>query len=207
MKNLAWILCAALAACGGNSGGSQCGGGGGLGVGGGGGGRSSGNGDTACLVDGPTGSTVSYQSFTPKTRSIGNAVGSYQLAISDGTGGTACGLSSDSRTSLGVAGHEILANLTYNSGTSCSPGTYSIGADCPASPMDEPSVQSGCAYYRPFDSSGKSMGFAVATAGSVTVSGDYTACTFTVNLSFSGTQFNDSFTLTNGTGQFPWCTP
>lgn len=199
------MVCAALAACGGNSGGGQCGGG--LAVGGGGGGRT-GAGDQSCATDAPGGTTVAYQPFTPKTRSVGDAIGSYQLAISDGSGGTACGLPTDQRNSLGVQGHEIIANITYNSsGMSCIPGTYSIGADCPAAPDSSPNVQSGCAYFRPFDSTGKSMGFLAATAGSVTVSGDYNACTFTVNLSFAGTQFNDTFTLYSSTGQLPWCTP
>jgi len=205
------MLCAVLAACGGNGGGSTCGGGGGGGVlGGGGGGTTTGGGgggNTSCGVDAPGGGNVAYQAFTPKTRSVGDAVGAYQLAISDGTGGTACGLSTDQRNSLGVAGHEIIANMTYNSGQSCVPGTYSIGADCPAAPAGEPNVQSGCAYFRPFDATGKSMGFLAATAGSVTVSGDYNACTFTVNLSFGGTQFNDTFTLYSSTGTLPWCTP
>jgi hypothetical protein len=202
------MLCAALAACGGNSGGGQCGGGLGLGGDGTRTGGNGGGGNSSCAVDAPGGGNVTYQAFTPKTRSVGDAVGSYQLAISDGSGGTACGLSSDSRNSLGVAGHEIIANMTYNSGQSCVTGTYSIGADCPATPNGSPNVQTGCAYFRPFDATGASMGFLAATAGSVTVSGDSNACTFTVNLSFAGTQFNDTFTLySNSTGQLPWCTP
>jgi hypothetical protein len=196
------ILVAALAGCGGNSGGGQCGGGGVV-LGGGGGGNSN------CAVDGPTSSNVQYQAFTPKTSSIGDANGVYQLALSDGTGGTACGLSSDQRNSLGQAGHEILANIAYNSGGyPCLPGTYSFTADCPADPGPQPSVPQQCAYYRPFDATGHSMGFLPATAGSVTISGDNVACTFTLNLSFSGTQFNDTFTLVNNnTGAMPWCAP
>lgn len=209
MQKYSWILVAALAACGGNSGGDPCGsgGGGGIVVGGGGGGRTGNSGGTC--ADAPASGNVQYQAFSPKTRSVGDAVGSYQLAITDGTGGTACGLSSDQTHSLGTSGHEIIANLGYNSsGLSCITGTYSFGSDCPAAPQSgNPAVQTQCAYYRPFDSTGKSMGFVAATAGSVVVTGDYNACTFNVNLSFSGTQFNDTFTLVNSTGAMPWCTP
>lgn len=197
------ILCAFLAACGGSSS-DPCGSGGGVG---GGGGRATGNSSGTC-ADAAAVSNVQFQSFVPKTRSVGTANGAYQLAISDGMGGTACGLSTDKANSLGVAGHEIIADLTYNSGGySCDPGTYSFHSDCGA-PGADPAVASGCAYYRPFDSTGRSMGFLPATAGSVTVSGDYTNCIFDVNLSFSGMQWNDHFTLTsvNG-GENPWCTP
>jgi hypothetical protein len=198
---------AALAACGGNSGGGECGGGVTFGGGGGGGRTGNGGGNSCTGTDAPTGGgSVHFEAFSPKTRSVGDAIGSYQLAISDGTGGTACGLSSDKANTLGTQGHEILATLT-SSGASCQVGTYSFGSDCPADPGAEPAVPYHCAYYRPFDSTGKSMGFVAATAGSVTISGDYTACTFTVNLSFAGTQFNDTFTLYNGTGTMPWCTP
>ena len=51
------------------------------------------------------------------------------------------------------------------------------------------------------------MGFLAATAGGITVSGDTTACHFSVDLSFAGAHFLDDFTLTNGTGATPWCTP
>lgn len=197
MMNKAWIVCAALAACGGNSGG-------------GGGGGNCPPFETNCHTTGggpdAPGVNVQYQAFTPKTRSVGDAIGTYQLAISDGTGGTACGLSSDKGNSLGVEGHEVLAALTEGA-SSCAVGTYSFGADCPADPGPEPAVPYHCAYFRLFDATGKSSGFLPATAGSVTVSGDYTACTFNVNLSFSGTQFNDQFTLVNSTGTMPWCTP
>jgi len=203
MTTKGWILCAFLAACGGNSGGGQCGDG--LGFGGGGG--RTGN-SSACEVDAPGVSNVAFQSFVPKTRSVSDSLGAYQLAISDGSGATACGLAKDKANSLGVAGHEILANLTYSEGQTCYPGTYSFRSDCPADPGYMTSVASGCAYFRPFDSTGKSMGYLAATAGSVTVTGDYTNCSFTVNLSFNGTQWNDHFTLTsvNG-GEDPWCTP
>jgi hypothetical protein len=210
MTNKAWVLCAALAACGGNSGGGggNCGGGGGGGVvlGGGGGGTTTGGGGGGGACTDAPGATAQYQTFTPRTRTVGDAIGSYQIAISDGTGGTACGLSSDKGNSLGVEGHEIIATLT-SSGTSCAVGTYAFGSDCPADPGPEPAVPYHCAYYRLFDATGKSSGFLAATAGSVTVSGDYNACQFSVNLSFSGTQFNDTFTLYNSTGTMPWCTP
>lgn len=194
----AWILCAFLAACGGNSGG-ECGSGGGSGV------RTTGN---SC-ADAPAVSSVHFQSFVPKTRSLGSSNdGAYQLAISDGTGGTACGLSTDKANVLGIAGHEIIADLAYTGSYGCVPGTYSFQSDCSADPGPYPAVPTGCAYFRPFDSTGKSMGFLPATAGSVTVTGDYRSCNFDVNLSFNGTQWNDHFTLTsvNG-GENPWCTP
>jgi hypothetical protein len=205
MTTKAWILCAALAACGGNSS-DPCGSG--VNFGGGGGGDRAGGNSSSCSTDAPTVSNVQFQTFVPRTRSISNSLGAYQLAISDGMGATACGLARDKANVLGTSGHEIIANLTYDEGMTCYPGTYSFRSDCTADPGPEPSVYSGCAYFRPFDSTGKSMGFLAATAGSVTVSGDYMNCNFDVNLSFNGMQWNDHFTLTsvNG-GEDPWCTP
>jgi hypothetical protein len=204
MKRTSIAVCALLAACGGNSGGGggQCGGGGGvLGGGGGGGGRG-----PACTVDAPgTGSAAQYQAFTPHTRSLGDASGEFQLALSDGVGAVACGLSTDYHNSLGQAGHEILAYVTHVSGVPCPVGSYSIHSDCAVDPGFMPYVNYYCAYYHAWDAQGKSMGYLPATAGAITVSGNETSCTVQVSLSFSGTQFNDSFTLTNGLDAQPWC--
>jgi len=212
MLRHAWILVAALAACGGDSsgGGGNCGGGGGggIGIGGGGVGGGNGNGNSVCLVDAPGGGgNVQYKAFSPHTRSMGDALGTYQLAVSDGDGAVACGLASDQANGLGQAGHEILVNITSDElAPTCPVGTYSIRSGCPANPMAGPAVDNGCAYFRPFDATGASMGFLAATAGAVMVTGDASSCSFVVSLSFAGTQFADSFTLSNGTGSLPWCT-
>lgn len=211
MTRHSWILVAALAACGGNSGGGgQCGGGGGGGIVVGGGGQGNGGGgggNGVCAIDAPGGGNVEYKAFTPHTRSMGDALGAYQLAVSDGDGAVACGLASDQANGLGQAGHEILVNITSDDlAPICPVGTYSIRSGCPATPMAGPAVENGCAYFRPFDATGASMGFLAATAGAVTVSGTDSSCTFDVTLSFAGTQFADTFTLVNGTGNLPWCT-
>jgi hypothetical protein len=100
-------------------------------------------------------------------------------------------------------------NVAYAAGYPCPEGSYAIPSDCPASPDSVffPYYRESCAYYRAFDATGTLLGAAAATAGVITITGDDTACTFAVELSFAGEPFTDSFTLVDGLTADPWCTP
>ncbi len=189
-----WLGLCVVAACGGNS----------MTTGGGGGGGGGGGVDAANLA---------YHPFTPMTRSLalaGGSIGSeLQLAITDGTGAIACNLAVDRANSLGVAGSEIIADVTYANGTPCPTGSYSVPSSCPDmnSEIGGPSVPQHCAYSRAWDATGASLGSVAATAGAITVTGNEASCTINVSMTFSGKAFSDSFTLTNGLSAQPWCTP
>jgi hypothetical protein len=199
-----WLVLgvAAVAACGGNSGGGSscppfattCAGGGGN-----------------TVVDAP-GSNLAFHPFTPRTRSLALAGGSsgseFQLSISDGTGAIACNLATDKANSLGSAGSEILADVTYAAGYPCPTGSYSIPSNCPEMNSNDfggPSVPAHCAYYRAWDATGTSLGSVAATAGAITVTGNETSCSISVNLTFVGKTFTDTTTLVNGLASQPWC--
>lgn len=188
-----WLVLA-VAACGGDSRGTVLGGGGGGGA------------DASSQ-------NLGYHPFTPHTRSLalagGNNGSELQLAITDGTGAIACNLAVDKANSLGVAGSAIIADVTYANGTPCPTGSYAVPSNCPDMNSNEfggPSVPSHCAYYRAWDATGASLGSIAATAGAITVSGNETSCTISVNMTFTGKTFTDSFTLTNGLVAQPWCT-
>ena len=157
--------------------------------------------------DAPTGGAVEYQPFTARTRSLGHADSSwFQLSTTDTIGPIACGVAQDHHAGLGTAGHQILANLGFISGTPCPTGTHAMRSSC--EPMLDPfsaAVDEGCAYYRRFNAQGQLLGTVAATAGAISVSGDDVACTFNVNLSFRGEAYTDAFRLTNGIVADPWC--
>lgn len=156
-----------------------------------------------------SGSTIKYEAFTTRTRSLGDGGGDrFMLSLTDTNGPIACSLSKDFRAGLGTDGHQILADVGYIAGYPCPTGTHSIhAADCPTSLKNEFSLREGCAYYRRYDNTATELGVLVATAGAVTVTGNESACTFNVNLSFSGQAYSDTFTLTNGLVADPWCSP
>ena len=168
-----------------------------------------GNGGGGGDGSGSGGSSIKYEPFTTKTRSLGDGgADHFMLSLTDGIGPIACSLSNDFRSGLGTAGSQIIADVGYIAGYPCPTGTHSIhAADCPTSLKNEFRLREGCAYYRRYDNTGTELGIVVATAGAVTVTGNESACTFNINLSFSGEAFSDMFTLTNGIVADPWCTP
>jgi hypothetical protein len=144
--------------------------------------------------------------FTARTRSLGNADSYFQLSSTDNIGPIACGASQDHHNALGTSGNQILANVGYIAGYPCPTGNHSIRSGCTtALSQFYKNVDEGCAYYRKFNAQGQVMGIVAATAGAINVSGDDAACMFTVNLSFSGEAYTDTFTLTNGLVSDPWC--
>jgi len=153
------------------------------------------------------GGSVTYAPFAAKTASLAGADqdSEMQIAMTDGTGAIACNLPSDQHNSLGGAGHEIIMNLQAANGDPCPTGSFSVPSDCPDDPGFLGSVRERCAYYRVFDASGNVVGNLRATAGTVTVMGDESSCTFQANFSFSGQQWTDSFTVTNLLSPAPWC--
>jgi hypothetical protein len=161
------------------------------------------------LPDGPGRSPgVTFSPFTAKTETMADADGSeMQIAMSDGTGAIACGLSSDQHNSLGSAGHEIIMALQPPNGFPCPVGSYAVPSNCPTDDIGTwlGAVPEKCAYYREWDASGAASALLPATAGSVTVSGDENSCTVNVTFSFSGTQWTDTFTVTNLLAPEPWC--
>lgn len=165
--------------------------------GGGGGGNGSGSGT----------STIKYEPFTTRTRSLGDGGSDrFMLSLTDTIGPIACSLSTDFRAGLGTGGSQIIADIDYIAGYPCPTGTHSIhAADCPTTLKNELALREGCGYYRRYDNTGTELGIVVATAGAVTVTGDESACTFNINLSFSGEAYSDTFTLTNGLVASPWC--
>ncbi|HEY4182148.1 MAG TPA: hypothetical protein VGM90_35135 [Kofleriaceae bacterium] len=152
-------------------------------------------------------SSIAYEPFTAKTRSLGLAGGQFQLSITDTQGSIACGLSQDIHNGPGTMGSQIIVNLTYAAGDPCPLGTYSIHSGC--STQDDgfsPFMAEGCAYYRRWDVQANLLGIRAASAGAIVVSGNDTACTIKTNLSFNGQAFSDTVTLTNGlSAPDPWC--
>jgi len=156
-------------------------------------------------VDAPT-TTVDYQPFTARTRSLGHADGYFQLSTTDTVGPIACGVAQDHRSALGTSGHQIIASVGFTSGVPCPTGTHTVRSGCSTSfPSFSAAIADGCAYYRRFNAQGQALGTVAATAGAISVTGDDLACMFTVNLSFSGEAYTDTFTLTNGLVADPWC--
>ena len=150
---------------------------------------------------------MDFQPFLARTRSLGHADNSwFQLSTTDTVGPIACGVAQDHRAALGTSGHQIIANLGFISGTPCPTGTHSMRSGC-ATMIGQFSaaVDESCAYYRRYSAQGQVLGTVAATAGAINVTGDDAACTFTVNLSFSGEAYTDGFTLTNGIVADPWC--
>jgi hypothetical protein len=159
------------------------------------------------IPDGPSGNQVTFTSFTARTGSLADADQSeMQIAMTDGTGSIACGLSTDQHNSLGTAGHEIIMALQPPNGFPCPVGSFSVPSNCPT---DEATwfgaVPEKCAYYREWDASGTASALLPATAGTVTVSGNEQSCTIQATFSFSGMQWTDSFTVTNLLAPEPWC--
>ena len=158
------------------------------------------------IPDAPSGNQVTFTSFTARTGSLADADSTeMQIAMTDGTGAIACGLSTDQHNSLGTAGHEIIMALQPPNGFPCPVGTFAVPSNCPEPSSFSGAVPEKCAYYREWDATGAASAMLPATAGSVTVTGDENACTIQVTLSFSGTQWTDSFTVTNLLAPEPWC--
>jgi len=176
---------------------------------GGGGGLLNNGDDTVVLGDASdpnTPPTIDYQPFTTRTRSFGLAGDVHQLSLTDAVGPVACGLAKDFNNKLGTAGHQILMNVTHAVGTPCPTGTYSMKSGCSTNfQFNLYAVPENCAYYRRFDTQARELGIVAASAGAVTITGNESACTFTVNLSFAGQAYSDTFTLTNGLVADPWC--
>ncbi|HEU4732733.1 MAG TPA: hypothetical protein VFT22_32780 [Kofleriaceae bacterium] len=150
-----------------------------------------------------------YQGFTPMTRSMGLADGDMQVSLTDAVGPIACALSTDQKSGLGTAGHQIILNYSAATGLPCPTGTFAIDSTCPASPDREvgAAVRRGCAYFRQWDATAHLVAVRAASAGAIQISGDEAACTITVELSFDGQAFSDTFTLTDGLAAQPWCSP
>ena len=173
---------------------------------GGGGGAQTGGDDNPPPGDGDTPPTIDFQPFTTRTRSFGLAGDRHQLSLTDAVGPVACGLSTDFHNKLGTAGHQILMNVTPPVGTPCPTGTYAMKSGCSTNLERQPyAVPDNCAYYRRFDAQANELGIVAASAGAVSITGDEQNCTFTVNLSFNGQAYADTFTLQNGLTAQPWC--
>jgi len=173
-----------------------------------GGGSGFGGDDSHVSIDGPSGDppTIDYQAFTTRTRSFGVAGDTHQLSLTDAVGAVACGLSTDFNNKLGTAGHQILMNVVHTQGTPCPTGTYSMKSGCSTNfQFSFSAVPENCAYYRRFDAQAKELGIVAASAGAVQITGNEANCTFTVNLSFAGQAYSDTFTLQNGLVANPWC--
>lgn len=160
------------------------------------------------IPDGPGHQNVTFTPFTARTGSLADADGSQmQIAMTDGTGSIACGLSTDQHNSLGTAGHEIIMALQPPNGFPCPVGSFSVPSNCEADDIGSwlGAVPEKCAYYREWDASGTASAMLPATAGTVTVSGDENACTIQATFSFSGMQWTSSFSVTNLLAPEPWC--
>jgi len=149
-----------------------------------------------------------YQSFASMTRSMAVADGDMQLSLTDAVGPIACALSTNQKSGLGTAGHQIILNYSSAVGVPCPTGTFAIDSTCPASLDHEvgASVRRGCAYFRQWDASAHLVTVRAASAGAIQISGNEAACMIKVELSFDGQAFSDTFTLTNGPAR-PWCSP
>jgi hypothetical protein len=160
------------------------------------------------IPDGPGHQNVTFTPFTARTGSLADADGSeMQIAMTDGTGAIACGLSTSQENSLGTAGHEIIMALQPPNGFPCPVGSFSVPSNCETDTIGSwlGAVPEKCAYYREWDASGTASALLPATAGTVTVSGNENSCTIQATFSFSGMQWTDSFTVTNLLAPEPWC--
>ncbi|HEY4055353.1 MAG TPA: hypothetical protein VGM39_02050 [Kofleriaceae bacterium] len=161
--------------------------------------------DDGCDQSGGT-DEIAFTNFTAHTRSLGQFGGQY--AVTDGLGPIACGLAQDLNSGLGSAGSSITLGIDPRE-SPCPVGTYSFhSAGCPLTWDGRTSAQDGCAYYRRWDDHAKMLGFKVATAGGLQISGTSSSCHIALSLSFDGQMFNDSTTLTADSGDEPaepWC--
>jgi hypothetical protein len=160
------------------------------------------------IPDGPSGNhNVTFSPFTARTGTMADAdMSQMQIAMTDGTGSIACGLSTDQHNSLGAAGHEIVMALQPPNGYPCPVGSFSVPSNCPTDEnFWQGAVPEKCAYYREWDASGTASALLPATAGTVTVSGNEQSCTIQAAFSFSGMQWSYSFTVTNLLAPEPWC--
>jgi hypothetical protein len=150
-----------------------------------------------------------YQSFAPMTRSMGLADGDKQVSLTDAVGPIACALSTNQKSGLGSAGHQIILNHGSATGVPCPTGTVAIDSTCPAGLDREfgAAVRPGCAYFRQWDAMAHLVAVRAASAGAIQISGNEASCTIKVELSFDGQAFSDTFTLTNGLAAQPWCSP
>lgn len=172
-----------------------------LGACGGGGGTSDGTEPDARL-----GAEIAYQPFVAKTRSVYKDT-RFQLATTDLIGPIACGLATDAAAGTGTIGSEIILNFLDPNFQNCPVGTYAMRSDCKniINGADNREVPEGCAYFRKYDQQGRLIGYAIATAGAVGVTGSEAACRFEVTLSFAGQTHHDVFTLTDYNFSWPWC--
>jgi hypothetical protein len=148
---------------------------------------------------------IMYQPFTSATWSLATAGGRAQLSVSDGTGATACGLATDQHHSPGAAGVQLILHLPDMVTDPCPSGNYTMKKNCAASLGTEAYVPAGCAFYRKWDAQGKLVGIAASLDGGITVVGNTNSCTLRVLISFLGTNYGETLTLTNGVGAQPWC--
>jgi hypothetical protein len=166
------------------------------------------SGDPA-IMDDAAASQPPYQSFAPMTRSMGLAEGEMQVSLTDAVGPIACALSTNQKSGLGTAGHQIILNYSSAVGVPCPRGTFAIDSTCPANLDREfgAAVRRGCAYFRQWDATAHLVTVRAASAGAIQISGNEAACAIKVELSFDGQAFSDTFTLTNGLASQPWCSP
>jgi len=153
--------------------------------------------------------SLPYQSFAPMTRSMGVADGEMQVSLTDAVGPIACGLSTNQKSGLGSAGHQIILNYSSAVGVPCPTGTFAIDSTCPANLDRETgaAVRHGCAYFRQWDATAHLVAVRAASAGAIQLSGNEAACKIVVELSFDGQAFSDTVTLTNLLAAQPWCSP
>ncbi len=162
-----------------------------------------GGGDDGSGVDAPGASSIQYQPFTVRTRSLGTNTSPRLFTLTDTTGAIACGTANDWQAGLGTQGSEIVLALDSSIGGVCPTGTHSMHSNCTVPRFGGP--QPNCAYYRRYNQQGQEIGVLPATAGAVNISGNESSCVLTVNLSFNGQAFTDVVTLTNGLVANPWC--
>lgn len=148
---------------------------------------------------------IMYQALNAATFSMSMKSGAAQISLTDGTGTAACQLSVDHTRSLGTAGAQIILRLPDPVTDTCPVGTYGLRMKCDLSLGSEAFVPAGCAFYRRWDASGTALGIASALNGSVMIGGSALSCTVRVSIGFLGDTYTDTFNLTNGTGQQPWC--
>jgi len=149
---------------------------------------------------------LGYQTFTTRTRSMSKDQ-DFQISTTDVMGPIACALPADQSAGIGTSGSQIILAFHDPNFQNCPVGTYAIRSGCqqPATGGFSMQVPDGCAYYRRYDQQGHLLGTLPATAGAISVTGTESACTFMVNLSFSGQTHADTFTLTSWPMSWPWC--
>ena len=150
--------------------------------------------------------TIEFQNFTPASWSLSTSGGRAQLSMTDTTGTTACGLSVDQQRSLGAAGVQIILHLPDAVTDPCPAGNYTM-KECATSLGTTALVPAGCAFYRKWDTQGKTIGIASALTGGVTIVGNTNSCSLQVRLGFrsTGSSFGETLSLTNGASAQPWC--